>query len=896
MIMMKKIVLWGLLCGLFLTARAAELPPLDTVIKLRAEAVQASAVQATWEIAEGYFLLRSKLRFAATTPGAQLGEADYPEALVERDDFFGDLAVYRRQLSLLIPVAQVPAGESLQLTLSYQACQSMALCYPPHTERFELSLPAVQDTKPQAQAASVLTEEEEEFLDPEQAFAFAVEKQDGSLALRWTIADKYYLYRDRVKVSLEDAQGQAIPLDFSIPPGEIKQDAFFGEVRVFHQALAVDVPLPSGHSGKAKLNVEYQGCAEAGLCYPPQKYQESLQLAAAPQPTPVLGKALDQLGKPPSAALAQDEEEEFLEPEQAFALNVELDKDNTLMAVWQIAEGYYLYRHTLSVELLSPGRLGEPQIPAGEPKQDPHFGAVEIYKHQLVVPVAVLDSQGQTQVKAKFKYQGCAAAGLCYPPQEKVVELSLSAPIATDAPAAEPKPAEQAAPAPEALSEQDSIARSLAQDNPFWVIVSFFGFGLLLALTPCVFPMIPILSSIIVGQGDKITTRQAFIMSLTYVLAMAVTYTVAGVLAAALGENIQAAFQNPWVLGSFALVFVLLSLSMFGFYDLQLPTSLQSKLTEISNQQQGGTLTGVAIMGFLSALIVGPCVAAPLAGALIYIAQTGDMLLGGAALFALSMGMGVPLLLIGTSAGKWLPRAGGWMNAVKGVFGVMLLAVAIWMLERVLDAEIAVLLWALLLIISSVYMGALDALDVAASGWKRFWKGIGVVLLLYGTLLIIGVASGGHSLLKPLAHLQPTAGTGAIATQAASAEGLQFQAVKGQAGLEKALAAAKADGKAVMLDFYADWCTSCKEMEHFTFTDAGVKAALSDAVLLQADVTPNDELDKALMKQFGLFGPPALLFFTPQGEELRNFRVVGFMPAAEFRAHVERALPKQGDK
>ena len=436
------------------------------------------------------------------------------------------------------------------------------------------------------------------------------------------------------------------------------------------------------------------------------------------------------------------------------------------------------------------------------------------------------------------------------------------------------------------ISEQDQIAASLASGNTLLIILTFFGFGLLLAFTPCVFPMIPILSSIIVGQGESITTRKAFFMSLTYVLAMALTYTVAGVIAGWFGENLQAAFQNPWVLGSFAAVFVALSLSMFGFYELQMPSALQSRLTEISNRQQGGTLIGVAVMGFLSALIVGPCVAAPLAGALIYIGQTGDAILGGAALFALSLGMGAPLIAIGTSAGKLLPKAGGWMDAIKAVFGVLLLAVAIWMLERVIPPAVTMLLWAVLLIVSAVYMKALDSLSPESGGWQKLWKGIGVVLLVLGSLQLIGAAAGGRDYLQPLKGLQLGMGSGT----ASSEQHLAFKRIKSVDDLQRELASASNQGKLVMLDFYADWCVYCKDYEKYVFTDPRVQQTLSNVVLLQADVTANDEQDKALLKHVKVTAPPAILFFDKHSTEMRGYRLVGSMDADEFLAHLGKLM------
>lgn len=573
--------------------------------------------------------------------------------------------------------------------------------------------------------------------------------------------------------------------------------------------------------------------------------------------------------------------DDILSEDQAFMLSTSAENGH-IVARWVIADGHYLYRDKIKIiadrNAVSAGDLKQPE---GELKHDEFFGDIYVYHHEAEASLPITDIQpGVTTANFKVKYQGCSeVSGICYPPITKDINVDLS--LISTASAA-PATSSEKTTAP--VSEQDRIADSLKSGSTWLIIISFFGFGLLLALTPCVFPMIPILSSIIVGQGDKLSTRSAFTMSLVYVLAMAVTYTAAGVVAGLFGENLQAAFQNPWILGSFAGVFVLLSLSMFGFYDLQMPSFIQSRLTEISNKQQGGTYAGVAVMGFLSALIVGPCVAAPLAGALIYIGQTGDAVLGGLALFALSMGMGAPLIAIGTSAGKLLPRAGMWMDAVKAVFGVMLIGVAIWMLERIIPASITLALWAILFITSSIYMGALEGLKAESTGWTKFWKGLGLILFTYGILLLIGASAGSKDMMQPLKGL-----TAASATSASSSH-MTFQQIKGIDGLNQALAKASAQGKPVMLDFYADWCISCKEMEKFTFNDPAVQSVLSNAVLLQADVTENDALDKELYKHFGIIGPPAIIFYDKQGKEVRSHRVVGYMPATQFSSHVKQAI------
>jgi thiol:disulfide interchange protein DsbD len=394
------------------------------------------------------------------------------------------------------------------------------------------------------------------------------------------------------------------------------------------------------------------------------------------------------------------------------------------------------------------------------------------------------------------------------------------------------------------------------------------------------------LSGIIVGHGAKITTGRAFALSLAYVLASAGAYTVFGVLAGLFGSNLQAAFQAPWVIVSFSALFVLLAGSMFGFFNLHLPVFLQSRIAAVSSRQKQGTLAGAAIMGALSALIVGPCVAAPLAGALIYIGQTGDAWLGGAALFALGFGMGVPLLLLGASAGTLLPKAGLWMNAVKAVFGVGLLAVAVWLLERILPASAAMFLWSLLLIIPAIYLNALDPLPAGVSGWRRLWKGIGVVMLVYGVLMLLGVAADNDD------PLQPLRGAFARSESNAGQRVSPFQVVRDGAELDARLAEARARGQWVMLDYYADWCVSCKEMERYTFADARVVAALSGMLLLQADVTGNTPADQALLSRFGLVGPPATLFFGPDGAERSARRVIGFLGPEEFLRHIQEGIDR----
>lgn len=567
--------------------------------------------------------------------------------------------------------------------------------------------------------------------------------------------------------------------------------------------------------------------------------------------------------------------QEFLDPLVAFKPTARALDDKTVEVRYTLAKGYYLYRDKFRFSADPGVTLGTPAFPAGKKKKDDNFGEVEVYYKEVAIRLPV-EASASGPINLKLTSQGCADAGVCYPPQTQQVSVTLPPP-GSAAPAAA-----SSAASGESGDESGQIA-GLLKNAGFWLAVStFFGFGLLLALTPCIFPMIPILSGIIVGQGHHVSRSKSFLLSLAYVLGMAVTYAALGVAAGLTGTLLSAALQNPWVLGAFAGVFVVLSFSMFGFYELQLPSFLQSKLTEEASHLHGGHLAAVFAMGALSAVIVGPCVAAPLAGALLYIGQTGDALLGGAALFAMALGMGVPLLLVGLSAGTLLPKSGPWMEAVKKAFGVILLGTALWLVAPVLPPALVMAGWALLLIIPAVFMHALDPLPATARGWQRFWKGIGIVMLLAGAALVVGLAAGSRDPLQPLKAL---ADSGAPTTAQGSQGPLAFTRVKSVADLD---ARVKAAGKPVMLDFYADWCVSCKEMERFTFADAKVRARLAGFTLLQADVTANSEDDKALLQRFNLFGPPGIIFFDPSGKEINGLRVVGFQDAERFLRSLDK--------
>ncbi len=592
---------------------------------------------------------------------------------------------------------------------------------------------------------------------------------------------------------------------------------------------------------------------------------------------------------------------EPIDPHKAFAMSARAIDPATVEVVFQIAKDYYLYGGKLRFEAEPAAvTLGTPERPPGEIKQDEFFGEVETYRGKLRILLPVAGPAGTTAFRLAVTSQGCWDGGVCYPPLTQTADINLTASTApsnslldralgntaNDTPGSTaPSSANPSASAADLSSgnESERIAGLFGNAGPLLVIASFFGFGLLLAFTPCTFPMIPILSGIIVGHGHRISRTRAFALSLAYVLGMAVTYAIAGVAAGFTGTLLAAALQNVWVLSAFALIFVALALSMFGFYELQLPTALQSRLAGTANHEKGGHLGGVAIMGVLSALIVGPCVAAPLAGALLYIARSGDAVLGGLALFAMGLGMGVPLLAVGVAARSVLPKTGPWMEGVKKAFGVILLGVAVWLLTPVLPPLAVMLAWAALLLFSGIFLHAIDPLPPHTKNWQRFWKGVGVVLLVGGVAILVGALAGSRDPLQPLAILRGAAANAASGTNNAP----HFASVASVAELDARLATAD---RPVMLDFYADWCVSCKEMERYTFSDPQVAERMNRMLLLQADVTANGDEHKALLKRFNLFGPPGIIFFTPGGTERNDLRVVGFMDAEPFTATLDRAL------
>ena len=709
-------------------------------------------------------------------------------------------------------------------------------------------------------AASAAVQAEDEFLPPEQAFQFTAAAEGDEVVVRWTATKGYYLYEKRMGLGSGDpAVAVGAPL---FPKGEKHTDEYFGEQNVFRGSFVVRAPLTRTAAAGASfpLQVKFQGCADAGLCYPPTTRTVDVKLAAA-------AFAAQPFGSPGESA-ASAGEDEFLPVDQAFQLVAVADGPDRVKLSWQIADGYYLYRERLAARSASTeAQLGRLSLPAGEKKTDEFFGEQEVYHHELIATLPVSRAGGTAlELPLAVTFQGCAEAGLCYPPETKNLVISLPAGLGTSARAGA-APDQEAGAGGGFVSEQDRLAELIRSGSLWLVLATFFGLGLLLALTPCVLPMVPILSGIIAGQGENVTTGRAFALSLTYVLGMAITNTLAGVAAAAAGSQIQAMFQQTWIVVLFAGLFLVLAASMWGLFTIQMPSALQTRLTDVSNQQRAGTFGGVAVMGALSALIVTACVAPPLFATLAVIGQTGDVFRGGSALFVMSLGMGAPLILIGTSAGRLLPRAGAWMDTVKKFFAVLMLAVAIWMLARLVPGWLSMLMWAVPALLGAWLLWK----EIQPKGPFSWGARIaGLALGVYGLALVAGAGLGSTDPLAPIPQLS------------AQQRHMEFQRIKTVADLEREVAAASAAGRPVMLDFYADWCVSCKEMEKYTFTDPDVQGALANALLLQADVTANDADDQAMLKHFGIFGPPTIAFYGPDGVERSNYRVVGYMKAAEF--------------
>ena len=727
-------------------------------------------------------------------------------------------------------------------------------------------------------AVPVASAQDEDLLRPQEAYRYAVADTGDAIEIDWVVEEGYYLYRN--KMSYASDSNSIVFGEVVLPEGLHHEDEFFGVQQIYRDRFYVSIPYTVAGETPASMDliIKSQGCADIGICYPPQTWTESVQLLARNDDA---GKIV--LGEASTFGMLVGANADFLPVDEAFQPILTALDGNTVELAIRVTSGYYLYKDKISATVDSDKvQLGKLELPTGEMKTDQYFGDMEVYHSDVFgrLPLARATPKAM-DLELEVRYQGCADGGICYPPVTKVMIVSLPeatavAALATVAAAANPR----AAP----VSEQARLAQIITGSGMGLVIATFFGLGLLLAFTPCVLPMVPILSGIIAGEGDNISPARGFSLALSYVMGMALIYTAAGVAAAAAGVQLQAIFNQPWVLALFSSLFIVLALGMFGMFNLQMPSAIQSRLASFSGDQKSGTAIGAFVMGALSSLVVTACVAPALIATLTVMAQTGDMVRGGTALFAMSMGMGAPLLLVGAAQGKLLPKAGAWMVAVKNAFGFMMLGLAIWMMSRVLPGEVTLALWGMLIFMAGVFLGGLTTLTSAALGAQKLGKGFGLLAIIYGAVLLVGSLAGSNSLLRPLAALNT--GGGAIVAEHG---GLEFRRIKTTGELDTALAAAASQGKSAMLDFYADWCVSCIEMEEYTFTNSGVQDALANTVLLQADVTANDDDDQALLQRFGVFGPPTIIFFGADGVQRQGYEVVGYMKAMDFAEHVRMA-------
>jgi thiol:disulfide interchange protein DsbD len=719
--------------------------------------------------------------------------------------------------------------------------------------------------------------QDNEILRPQEAYRYAVFDTGDAIEIDWLVEDGYYLYRNKMSYA---SGTETIALKaFDLPQGEHHEDEFFGVQQIYRDRFFVSIPYTELSASPETLDlvIKSQGCADIGICYPPQTWTETIQLSARNDSSEklTLGESFGSFGGANS---------DFLPVDEAFEpILTAIDGNNVEVAI-RVTDGYYLYKDKFSATILSDvAQAGRLELPAGEIKNDQYFGEMEVYHGDVFGKLSVARATpAAMDVEIELKYQGCADGGICYPPATRVLSVSLPEATAVGALAAVAASTDSGAPM---ISEQGRLAQVITTAHIGSVIAIFFGLGLLLAFTPCVLPMIPILSGIIAGEGDNISPARGFSLALSYVMGMALIYTAAGVGAAAAGLQLQAMFNQPWVLILFSSLFVVLALGMFGMFELQMPSAIQTRLAGISGNQKSGTAIGAFVMGGLSALVVTACVAPALIATLTVMAQTGDMLRGGTALFAMSLGMGAPLLLVGAAQGKLLPKAGAWMVAVKSAFGFMMLGMGIWMMARILPGEVTLAAYGVLIFMAGVFLGGLTQLTPESLGVQKLGKGVGLLAVIYGAVLLVGSLAGGDSMLRPLASLNSGGGVAYVEEH----RGLDFQRIKTTADLDAALASAAANGQSAMLDFYADWCVSCIEMEEYTFTDGGVQNALSNTVLLQADVTANDDEDQALLERFGVFGPPTIIFFGGDGMQRNGYEVVGYMKAKEFEIHVRKA-------
>ena len=726
---------------------------------------------------------------------------------------------------------------------------------------------------------------EEDLLPPDQAFTVNARAIDtNTVEVEWQAADGYYMYNDKFNFKSETA---GIELgDVTLPPGKkkigIRPDGTEGEIEIYRHKLAIKVPLiHTGNSQSLRITVGAQGCADLGVCYPPAKHTILLNLpAATTQATSGIQK-LSSLGD----SLLGGGQREFLAPDEAFAYSASIDDNGNIVANWTIADGYYLYKDKFNFKTDTAGvQLGDIKLPKGTMHHgilpDGTEGEVEVYLKTLTVLIPVDNAPAAGTLSFTAKFQGCADAGICYPPMTKKMDLTVSNNFAS----------KSAAPTTDVVNNETDDS----ENSYLWYVLVAFAVGLGLTFTPCVLPMIPILSSIIVGQSQdgQISKFKGGMLAASYVFGTSVIYTAAGVVAGKSGGQLQAYFQDPWLIGAVSVILVLLALSMFGLFTIQMPAAIQSRMQTKSAGLKGGSLFGVFLMGVLSSMIVGACASPILLSVLIVAIESQDPILGGLIMFSMSWGMGVVLIAIGIGAGALIPKAGTWMDSVKYFFGVLLIGVAIYILA-VLPGVPVLLLWGVFFITLGIYLGATQSLPEGVSGWRVFWKGIGTVLLIWGVLSLIGGMQGNRDVMQPVDFNKLSVGSASTADHTTATESAHdlFIQIRSDADLDRELAKAKDAGKPVLIDFFATWCTDCVRMEKSTFADATVVGLMNQYVALQIDVSdPSDPVTSAVQKRLGVYGPPALLFFNKQGQRIKNMDFYGYKDASEFAALIKQAL------
>jgi len=714
-------------------------------------------------------------------------------------------------------------------------------------------------------------------LPASEAFQLNAKIVEDKVELTWSIASGYFVVKESIEVSTAESNqlGAAI-----FPQATPTVDAFLGNINIYRGEQSVLLPISSENTSDLALSVVFDGCADLGICYPPITKNITLPVPVKEQ-VPVASEALalassNAFNKTTQADLLQAGGP--LPADEAFNLDVIAIDEKTLNVRWLVHKDYYLYKDKISIGVEG-ASIANIVYPDATLKNDEFFGQVSIYDRPIEILLLLADiSSGK--VTLSIEYQGCWKGGVCYPPQQANYSISLPGSETNnvaDEPADDIEAPTSSLPAAfEQMNNEELTAQELFQKGGLALFIGAFLAGLALSYTPCIYPMVPILSGIIVGQKDSPSTLKAVLMSLVFVLSMSIAYGLIGATAGYFGAgvNIQAILQTPWVLVLFGLIFIFLAFSMFGYYDIQPPKKLQSKITQISNNQNGGSFIGVAIMGFLSALIIGPCVTPFLATALSYVIADGSATKGAIGLFAMGLGMGVPLIIICGWGINALPKSGLWMETVKHVFGVLMLAVALYLLDRIISPFASLVLWASLLTIAPIALGAITPLDKQSSSWRRIFKAVNLIVLGYGILLWLLVARGGGDMHQPLAGWDYN-------TNNQTVQSVEFELLQSEEQLDRLIANTQNSDNLIVLKFYADWCVSCKTLERKVFSDREVIKNLNNALALTADVTDNTESNKSLLARFDIAGPPAILFFK-NGKEVRSQRIVGEISAKNF--------------